>query len=226
MNLWYQFWWVILPYTAITIFVVGHIYRYNTDQPGWTTKSSQLLEKKKLRFGSIFFHLGLLLALGGHLGGLLIPKSWTDAAGISEQLYHQVALMMGGLAGLMALAGVLLLVARRFGDKRIRQNSSLSDQLIALLLLLQILIGVFNTLGFNFLIGGFNYRENLSIWLRELFIFSPNPQLMAEVPLTFQLHVLVGLLIFALWSFTRLVHMWSAPLEYLKRNNILYRRLS
>ena len=87
--------WVVLPYVALAIFVLGHIWRYRYDKFGWTTRSSQLYERRLLRIGSPLFHFGILIVLLGHIGGLVIPKSWTEAVGISEDTYHMGAVVLG-----------------------------------------------------------------------------------------------------------------------------------
>ncbi|MFV9510103.1 respiratory nitrate reductase subunit gamma [Tepidibacillus sp. LV47] len=223
MNFWNQFWWVIFPYLMLAIFVIGHIYRYNTDQLGWTAKSSEFMEKNTLKWGSILFHVGILMVLGGHLVGLLIPKAWTEAVGISEEMYHASAIFGGGIAGLITFTGILILLFRRVNVKRVRLTSSFSDMLVAILLFIEIVMGMYNTLGYNLFVGGFDYRETLAPWLRGLLVFRPDPTLMIDVPLFFKLHTLFAFAIFGIWPFTRLVHVWSFPLEYLKRSTILYR---
>jgi len=99
------FLWVIVPYVALAIFVVGHYWRYRYDKFGWTTRSSQLYERRLLRWGSPLFHFGILFALAGHVIGLGIPQPWTDAVGISETAYHAVAVGIGAIAGVCTLAG-------------------------------------------------------------------------------------------------------------------------
>lgn len=223
MNAWHQFFWVIYPYIMITIFLVGHFYRYLTDQIGWTSKSSEFLEKKSLRWGSLLFHYGILFVLGGHILGLLIPKDLLTQIGVSDESYHFMAIYFGGLSGLATLIGLFLLVIRRFGNERISKTSSFGDKFIALLLFLVIGFGIYNTLGFNLFIGGFDYRNAISPWLRSLIVFAPDPGLMVGVPLVFQLHVILAFLVFGIWPFTRLVHVWSVPIAYIRRSHIIYR---
>ncbi|HJV46335.1 MAG TPA: respiratory nitrate reductase subunit gamma [Bacillota bacterium] len=218
-----QFLWVIYPYLMLTIFVLGHFYRYNTDQLAWTAKSSEFLEKDLLKLGSMLFHIGIILVFFGHVAGLLVPKVALEQIGVTEHLYHTGAVYGGGLAGLITLAGIALLLARRLNVKRVRLTSSPSDILIAVLLLIVIAMGVFNTLGYNLIMGGFDYRESVAPWFRGLLSFNPDPSLMKDVPLFFQLHVLLSLTIFGVWPFTRLVHVWSVPLAYFRRSHILYR---
>lgn len=217
-----QFLWVIYPYITIAIFIVGHIYRYNTDQLGWTTKSSEFLESKTLRWGSILFHLGILMVLGGHILGLIIPKSMTEKIGLTEHMYHWMALVIGGVAGVITIIGISILLFRRLNNKRVRRTSSFTDILIAILIFIEVAFGVYNTLGYSLFIG-YDYRETIAPWLRGFLMFKPDPTLMKGVPLFFQLHTLLGFTIFALWPFTRLVHVWSLPLEYFNRSYIIYR---
>ena len=98
--------WDVLPYVTIAVFVVGMVWRYRYDKFGWTTRSSQLYERSLLRIASPLFHLGMLAVVGGHVIGLLIPEDWTDALGVSEDLYHLNAIVLGSLAGLATLVGV------------------------------------------------------------------------------------------------------------------------
>ncbi|GIO32056.1 MULTISPECIES: respiratory nitrate reductase subunit gamma [Paenibacillus] len=224
MNMMDQFLWVIFPYMCVMIFIVGHIYRYRTDQFNWTAKSSEFIEKKHLKLGSLMFHLGIIPVIGGHIAGLGIPQSWMEAAGIDDHLYHIGAVYVGGAFGVLTLAGMLLLTARRFTIKNVRRLSSASDLIVNALLLFIVFMGMYSTLVTNWAQPDFNYRESISVWFRDLLILRPDASLMRDVPLSFQIHILAGFCIFALWPFTRLVHVWSVPLNYLGRRYILYRR--
>ncbi len=219
-----QFLWVIFPYICIAIFIVGHIFRYRNDQFGWTAKSSEFIEKKQLMIGSFLFHIGIIPVILGHISGLGIPKEWTRALGVSDHMYHMGAVYVGGFFGVVTLAGMLILTARRFTKANVRKLSSRSDLIVNTLLLLIVILGVYSSLVTNTLTPGFDYRDSISIWFRDLLILRPDASLMASVPLAFKLHVLSGFLIFALWPFTRLVHVWSVPLNYARRSYILYRR--
>ncbi len=219
-----QFSWVIFPYLCIAVFIVGHIYRYKTDQFNWTAKSSEFIEKKQLMIGSILFHLGIIPVILGHVSGLGIPKSWTQSLGVSDHLYHLGALYIGGFFGFITLAGMVILTARRFTIKSVRKLSTASDLIVNVLLLFIVFMGMFSTLATNVVQPEFDYRESISVWFRGLLIFRPDATLMADVPLSFKIHVLSGFAIFALWPFTRLVHVWSIPLNYIGRSYIIYRR--
>ncbi|AQQ54949.1 respiratory nitrate reductase subunit gamma [Planococcus lenghuensis] len=219
-----QFLWVIFPYLCIAVFVVGHIYRYRTDQFHWTAKSSEFIEKKQLMVGSLLFHLGIIPVIFGHIAGLGIPKEWMRAFGVNDHMYHIGAIYIGGFFGFVTLAGMVILTFRRFTKKNVRQLSSASDLIVNSLLLLIVFMGMYATIVTNAVQPGFDYRDTISIWFRGLFLLSPDPALMTIVPLSFKIHALAGFAIFAMWPFTRLVHVWSVPLNYVGRSYILYRR--
>ncbi|KRG16054.1 respiratory nitrate reductase subunit gamma [Lederbergia galactosidilytica] len=219
-----QFLWVILPYLCMAVFIVGHIFRYKTDKFNWTAKSSEFIEKKQLMIGSILFHLGIIPVILGHVSGLGIPKSWTQALGVSDHLYHLGALYIGGFFGVITLAGMFILTARRFTIKSVRKLSTASDLMVNVILLFIVFMGMFSTVVTNAVQPEFDYRDSISVWFRGLLIFRPDATLMADVPLSFKIHILSGFAIFALWPFTRLVHVWSVPLNYIGRSYIIYRR--
>ncbi|CUB31285.1 MULTISPECIES: respiratory nitrate reductase subunit gamma [Bacillus] len=220
-----QILWGIMPYIVLTIFIGGHIYRYQHDQFGWTAKSSELLEKKKLAAGSTLFHWGLLCVVGGHVMGILIPKGVYASLGISEHMYHKMAIGAGLPAGIAACTGLVILTYRRLFDKRIRKTSSPSDILTLLLLLFMMLSGVAATF-LNIDSKGFDYRTTVGPWFREIALFRPDPSLMESVPLWFKFHIVIGYVVFILWPFTRLVHVFSLPLKYLTRSYVVYRKRS
>lgn len=221
-----QFLWVIFPYICMAIFVVGHIFRYRNDKFGWTAKSSEFFEKKQLMIGSLLFHIGIIPVILGHVAGLGIPKEWTRAMGISDHMYHMGAVYGGGFFGIVTLLGMIVLTSRRFTKKNVRQHSSASDMIVNVLLLFIVFIGTYASLVTNAIVPGFDYRDSISVWFRSLLIFRPEAGLMGVVPLTFKLHILAGFAIFAMWPFTRLVHVWSVPLNYVGRSYILYRKNS
>lgn len=224
MNMLDQFLWVIFPYLCIVVFIVGHIYRYRHDQFHWTAKSSEFIEKKQLKLGSLMFHLGIMPVIAGHIAGLGIPKSWMEAMGVNEHLYHIGAVYIGSLFGFLTLGGMLLLTARRLTIKNVRKLSSASDIIVNLLLLFIVFMGLYSTVVTNVVEPSFDYRSTISIWFRDLFMLRPDAALMMHVPVSFKIHIVAGFLIFALWPFTRLVHVWSVPLNYVGRSYILYRK--
>lgn len=207
----------------VTIFIVGHVYRYQHDQFGWSSKSSELLEKKWLRLGSNLFHFGILFVFGGHLMGLLVPIEVYELMGISEHLYHTIALIGGIPAGLAATAGIIILSYRRITVRRLIATSTKGDWATLFFLAIVILSGMCATF-LNIDSQGFDYRTTIGPWLRGVFIFRPEASLMADVPLWFKIHLLAGFGLFAAWPFTRLVHVFSAPLRYLRRSYVIYRK--
>ena len=216
------FLWVIVPYTCLAVFVVGHYWRWTYDKFGWTTRSSQLYENRLLRWGSPLFHFGLLGVVGGHVVGLVIPKSWTEAVGVHEGLYHFLAVTLGGLAGLATLAGLVILVYRRRTVGPVFMATTRMDKLMYVFLAGVIVLGMWNTVASS-IFGHYDYREGVSPYWRGIFLFRPDTSLIADAPVGFQLHALVAFVLFALWPFTRLVHVFSAPVGYLTRPYIVYR---
>ncbi|XAS78114.1 respiratory nitrate reductase subunit gamma [Dermatophilaceae bacterium Sec6.4] len=216
------FLFVVFPYICLTVFVVGHFWRYRYDKFGWTTRSSQLYENKLLRIGSPLFHFGIIGVFFGHVIGLGIPQSWTSAVGISEPIYHVVALAGGAVAGVMTLVGMVILIYRRRTTGPVFSATTRMDKVMYLFLGTVIVLGVYNTLVAN-AAGAYNYREGVSVWFRGIFRFDLHPDLMGAAPLGFQVHGLVAMALFALWPFTRLVHVFSAPIGYLTRPYIVYR---
>ncbi|MEO6201312.1 MAG: respiratory nitrate reductase subunit gamma [Cryobacterium sp.] len=223
MNTWDILLWVAFPYAAMAVFVVGHILRYRYDQFGWTSRSSQTYENKLLRWGSPMFHYGILLVFGGHVVGLLIPKEWLEFFGVTEPLYHLGATSLGSIAALLTIAGMTLLLIRRRLTPRVMLATTVMDKTMYALLVAVIGFGTVATVLFQVLGAGYDYRGTISPWIRGLLVLQPDPSLMANVPLFFQLHVLSATALFLLWPFTRLVHVFSAPLGYLVRPYIVYR---
>jgi nitrate reductase gamma subunit len=207
--------WLVLPYLALAGFVLGHVWRWRHDQFGWRTFSSQLVENRLLRLGSPLVHLGVVAVIVGHLLGLLVPRSWTAAIGISDAAYRLVSVTAGTLAGATMLAGLVLLVARRILVRSIRRTTTVLDLVMYVTLGLVVLLGVWATVGVNAFGPGHDYRETVAVWFRDIFLLRPDPSLMASTPLLFQLHALAALGLLAIWPFTRLVHAWAVPIGLL-----------
>lgn len=216
--------WVVLPYVTIAVFVTGLVWRYRYDKFGWTTRSSQIYEGRLMRIASPVFHIGILAVLIGHVVGLLIPEQWTAAAGISEEMYHVMAVGIGLIAGAFTLFGITMLIYRRRTNGPVFAATTTNDKTMYFFLTAAILLGLLTTLVGSGIVGdGYNYRETVSPWFRSIFLLQPQPQLMAESPTSFQVHAVAGLLVFLLWPFTRLVHAFSAPFSYLFRPYVVYR---
>ena len=211
------------------VFIVGMFWRYKFDRYGWTSRSSQIYESRLLRIGSPLFHVGILMALGGHVMGLVIPASLTEKLGIKEHTYHVVAVAMGSVAAVMVTVGMAILIYRRRTVVRVFQVTTKMDKLMYLVLGSLVGLGVYNTIGINLLDlpgkypDGYNYRETVSVWFRSIATFNPRADLMKEAPVTFQLHALLAMALIAIIPITRLVHIFSAPIGYLSRPYLVYR---
>jgi nitrate reductase gamma subunit len=215
--------YAVLPYAALAVFVIGHWWRYRRDQYGWGARSTQLLESRVLKYASTIFHFGVLAAIGGHVLGILVPRSWTAEVGISDDAYHVIAVIGGLAAGGAVCVGFALLVYRRLRFPRVRVTTTRADVITMGLLAVGIVTGMLATIT-NFG-DAVHYRETVAPYFRQLFIGNPEPELMTggEVTFVFQAHVTVVWLLFAFWPFSRLVHAWSVPVDYLRRSPIPYR---
>lgn len=215
--------WLVLPYVSMALFVGGHVWRYKHDQLGWTSRSTQLLESRQLAWGSNLFHWGAIGVILGHVLGILVPASVTSALGVSESAYKHLAGIGGGIAGLICLSGLLILIYRRSAVARVRVTTTTADIAVYALLTVLVVLGVVEAIGYNVFGSGYNYRLTVSPWFRSLF-YDPKPELMSSAPVVYQLHAAIPWLLYALWPFSRLVHAWSIPFQYLGRPYILYRR--
>ncbi|MQA73735.1 MAG: respiratory nitrate reductase subunit gamma [Solirubrobacterales bacterium] len=216
--------WVVLPYVAVTIFIVGHVWRYRHDQFGWTSRSTQLLEHRLLAWGSPLFHYGALAAIGGHVLGILIPPAATGAVGIDEDAYHLLAVIGGGIAGAATVVGFLILLYRRATVRRVAVTTSWLDIAAYGLLAFAIGVGTAETLAVQAFGDAFDYRDSVGAWFRSLVTFQPETESITDARLIFQIHAISAWPLYALWPFTRLVHAWSIPLQYIGRPYILYRQ--
>ena len=163
------------------------------------------------------------MVLLGHIGGLVIPKNWTETLGISEDMYHAGAVVLGTIAGVATLGGLAILIYRRRTVGPVFSATTRNDKAMYVSLTLTIALGLSATVLANIVGGGYDYRETISPWFRSIFYFRPDPGLMSDAPVLFKLHAISAMLLFAAWPFTRLVHMLTAPLGYLTRPYIVYR---
>ncbi|TVT51511.1 respiratory nitrate reductase subunit gamma [Amycolatopsis rhizosphaerae] len=215
--------WIAVPYVSIAIFVLGHYWRYHYDKFGWTTRSSQLYENRLLRLGSPLFHFGILVVAVGHIVGLLIPKAWTEAAGIGETAYHAGAAVLGTVAGVCTLGGAAILIYRRRTVGPVFSATTRNDKLMYVLLIGTIVLGLGTTVLGNLTGHPHDYRETVAPWFRSIFALQPDTALIRRAPWGFRAHVLAAWVLFAFWPFSRLVHVFSMPLGYLTRPYIVYR---
>jgi nitrate reductase gamma subunit len=223
MNL-AEIFWDDVPYVVLAVAAVGTWWRYRYDKFGWTSRSSQLYESRLLQIGSPLFHFGSLMVIMGHVMGLFIPESLTEALKMSDHVYHMQALLLGAPAGFATLIGIGLLIYRRWTRGPVHMATTLSDKLMYPVLLCALVAGMSCTLmGATHYGEVHDYRQTVSVWFRSLFILDPRGDLMLQAPLYYQIHIMIALALFALWPFTRLVHAFSAPIAYLFRPYIVYR---
>ncbi|MEO8813778.1 MAG: respiratory nitrate reductase subunit gamma [Mycobacterium sp.] len=217
-------WWNIAPYLSLTIMAVATWWRYRYDKFGWTTRSSQLYESKLLQVASPMFHFGSFVVIFGHIMGLFVPESWTEALGMSDHLYHLQAMIFGIPAGIATLVGVALLVYRRRSQAAVFRATTVNDKLMYAVLVAALVAGMSCTLMGTTASGeAHDYRQTVSVWFRSIWALDPRGDLMVQAPFYYQVHVMIALVLFALWPFTRLVHAFSAPVGYLFRPYIVYR---
>jgi nitrate reductase gamma subunit len=204
-----QFLFGIYPYVALAVFFVGSLLRFDRDQYSWKSDSSQLLRAGQLRWGSNLFHVGILGIFFGHLVGLLTPVEVWHVLGVSAGVKQMIAIVAGGAAGLLCLAGLVLLLQRRLTEPRIRATSRPMDIFILVLLLAQLLLGLFSiTVSLQHLDGAEMLR--LMAWAQHIVTFRGDAATyVVEAPLVFKLHLVLGMTIFLVFPFSRLVHVWS-----------------
>lgn len=211
------FFFGIYPYICLAVLALGCIVRYDREPYSWRSGSSQLLRRRQLVVGSVLFHAGVLIVFFGHLVGLLTPIAIFDFFGISHSFKQIMAIVVGGVAGIFALIGATLLVHRRLYDPRIRATSSFGDIAILLLLYAQLVIGLLTiVVSLSHLDG--EEMVKFMTWAQGIFVFNFDAwTYVADANPIFKLHIFLGLTIFLVFPFTRLVHMLSVPLRYLWR---------
>ena len=208
----------IYPYIALAVLAVGSVIRYDREPYSWRAGSSQLLRRKQLMIGSVLFHLGVLVIFLGHVGGLLTPIAVWDALGVPHGAKQLLAMVAGGVAGVIAIIGATLLIHRRFFDARVRAASSFSDNLVILLLWVQLALGLATLPVSAQHLDGHEMVKFME-WAQGIFTFRAGASdLIRDVAPVFKLHLFLGLTILLIFPFTRLVHMLSAPVRYVWRS--------
>lgn len=217
----------VYPYAALIICIVGSWVRYDREQYSWKASSSQMLRSSGMRVASNLFHIGIIFVLFGHLVGLLTPSSVYHHV-ISTQNKQLLAMVSGGFFGLLCLIGLVMLLYRRLTDARVAASSNKSDIMVLVVLLIQLLLGLATIVASADHLDG-SVMVMLSNWAQQLVVFNPvaAAQAIAPVSLIYKLHVLLGVTLFVLFPFTRLVHIVSgvaAPVKYLLRNYQIVRQ--
>ncbi|MCC6306814.1 MAG: respiratory nitrate reductase subunit gamma [Rhodobacteraceae bacterium] len=207
----------VMPYSVLVVFVIGSIARYERDPFTWKTASSQILRRKQLMWGSILFHVGILTLFFGHLIGLFTPVAVLDALGIPYGAKQWLAVLLGGVAGIAAFVGCTMLLHRRLADPRIRNNSTWGDIFVLGILWLQVVVGMGTiTLTLGHMDG--SEMVKFMTWSQSVMLLKINAwEQVIGVHFLYKVHIFLGMVIVAIFPFTRLVHMLSVPVRYLWR---------
>jgi nitrate reductase gamma subunit len=206
------------PYLAGTIFILGSILRYERGQYTWRTMSSQMLHNTRTyRVGNILFHIGILALFMGHLIGLLTPQWIFSAIGLTPGAKQILAMVVGGIFGAICLVGISIVLWRRLFVPAVRINSAPMDTFIIVLLFLQLITGIFTIYISSHHLDGFVITQ-LAKWAQHIVTFRGDAwTYIADVSWAYKLHIFLGLVMFAAFPFSRLVHIWSWPWVYLRR---------
>lgn len=219
MSYLHQFIYGIYPYIALAIFLFGSLARFEREQYTWKSDSSQMLHEGNLRVGNILFHIGILGLFFGHLVGLLTPVIVWDTLGVSHTFKQMIAMVMGGIFGTLCMLGLLILMHRRFSNARISAVTKTGDKIL--------LLWIFATLalGLSTIFESANHTDGhmmvlLMTWAQHIVTFRGDAaEFIVAAPLLFKLHLFMGLSLFVIFPFTRLVHVWSgfASVGYISR---------
>ena len=209
MNYLHQFLFGIYPYIALAIFLLGSLIRFDREQYSWRSESSQMLHSGALRLGSPLFHIGVIGLFFGHAAGLLTPVWVWDTIGIAHGTKQLVAMVAGGVMGTLALIGLVLLLARRFASDRLRHVTTFKDKIVLLWILATLLLGLSSIYSSAGHMDG-HMMVLLMGWAQHVVTFRADAAaLIVDAPLVFKLHLFMGMSLFVIFPFTRLVHVWS-----------------
>ncbi|HET8940691.1 MAG TPA: respiratory nitrate reductase subunit gamma [Rudaea sp.] len=218
-----EFAFQIYPYIALVVFFIGSWIRFDHSMYTWRSGSSQLLSNRGMRLGSNLFHVGILVVLAGHVVGLLTPHS-VYSIFISTQHKQLLAMIVGGVFGVMCLVGMVILMARHLMNPRIRATDNFRNILILALLMAQLLLGLYTIFISSHHLDG-SVMIVLAEWAQRIATFRGGAaEMMAGVHWVYKAHIILGLTLFLLTPFTRLVHIWSIPISYLWRPYQIVRR--
>lgn len=209
MNYLHQFLFGIYPYIALAIFLLGSLVRFDREQYTWKSESSQTLHTGALRLGSPLFHVGVLGLFFGHAAGLLTPVAVWDALGVEHGTKQLIAMTAGGIMGSCAMIGLLLLLARRFSNDRVRAVTTFKDKIVLLWILVTLTLGLISIGASASHMDG-HMMVLLMSWAQHVVTFRGDAASFIETaPLIFKLHLFMGMSLFVIFPFTRLVHVWS-----------------
>lgn len=223
MNYLNQFAFQIYPYIVMAVFFIGSWARFDRSMYTWRTGSSQLLSSRGMRVGSNLFHVGILVVLGGHLVGLLTPHAVYSMV-ISAPQKQLLAMVVGGVFGVMCLVGICILLVRRLTNPRVRATGTLGDTLVLVLLFVQLVLGLGTiVVSSHHLDGG--EMILLADWAQHIVTFRAGAAgFILNVAWVYKVHLLLGMTLILVAPFTRLVHVWSIPVSYLWRPYQVVRR--
>jgi nitrate reductase gamma subunit len=217
MNTLHNFLFNVYPYICLSVFLMGSLARFDRDQYTWKSDSSQLLRKGQLRWGSNLFHIGILFLFFGHSVGLLTPH-WVYEPFITPGQKQLLAVVAGGVAGFICFIGLSLLLHRRIFDPRIRLTSHRTDLFILVILWVQLVLGLI-TLPYSIGHSDGSVMLALSDWAQRIVTFRPDAAGLVALDWPYKVHLVLGMTIFLLFPFSRLVHVWSgfATVAYVLR---------
>ena len=223
MSYFHQFAFQIYPYIALAVFFIGSWVRFDKSMYTWRTGSSQLLSDKGMRVGSNLFHIGILAILGGHLVGLLTPHSVYEHF-ITAPQKQLMAMVVGGVFGALCFIGISILLVRRLTNPRVRATGTFGDTLVLVLLFAQLVLGMVSiAVSAGHMDGG--VMMQLGEWAQHIVTFRWGAaNFITDVHWIYKLHVFLGMTLFLIAPFTRLVHVWSIPVSYLWRPYQVVRR--
>ncbi len=218
-----QFAFQVYPYIALAVFFIGSWARFDRSMYTWRTGSSQLLSTRGMRLGSNLFHIGVLAILAGHVVGLLTPH-WVYEPFLSVPHKQLLAMVVGGVFGVVCLVGIVILLARRLFNPRVRATGTLGDTMILVVLLIQLLLGLGSiVVSTRHMDGG--VMVALAEWAQHIVTFRGGAaDYVAGVHWLYKAHIFLGMTLFLLTPFSRLVHVWSIPVSYLWRPYQVVRR--
>lgn len=219
MTYLHQFLFGIYPYIALTVFLLGSLIRFEREQYTWRSESTQLLKRGNLRIGSILFHIGIISLFATHMVGLLTPVEVYHSFGLTTAAKQMMAIVGGSLLGVLCLIGLLILLHRRFSEPRIAAVTSFGDKLVMLWILVTLLLGLISIFtSVDHLDGG--VMVQLGYWAQHIVTFKGDAaSLIVNVPWIYKAHMFMGMTLFVIFPFSRLVHVWSGfgSASYLSR---------
>lgn len=219
MDYLHHFLFGIYPYIALAIFLLGSLIRFDREQYSWKSESTQVLHRGQLRAGSIMFHIGIIGLFFGHAAGLLTPVWVWDTLGVSHGAKQLFAMVAGGVMGTLCLAGIVLLLVRRWSSDRLRNATTFKDKIVLLWILATLLLGLSSIWVSASHLDG-HTMVTLMNWAQHIVTFRGDAaSFIFGAPLLFKLHLFMGMSLFVIFPFTRLVHVWSGfgALTYLGR---------